>query len=110
MTYLHLICHAGFCLIVLRNRALLYTHFTIIIVLTDPVSDNAVYISIIWIFKGNGCHSEVRDKFRPNFQNNVRSLRPENYQNIWGHHSYKKIRWRHILIDKLPKSLKLEYF
>ena len=59
----------AFCVIVLRNRAMLYTHVTKIIGLTDPVSDNAVYISMIWIFKENGYHSEVPHKFRPNFQN-----------------------------------------
>ena len=45
-------------------------------------------------FKGNGDHSEVRDKFCSNFQNML----------IRSFHSYKKVRWRHILIDKLSKS------
>ena len=42
----------------------------------------------VLVLKGMG-------NFWPNFQN---------CQKIRGHHSYKKVRWRHILINKLPKS------
>ena len=56
-------------------------------------------------FKGKEDHSEVRDKFRLNFQNMlIRSYKLKITKKIWGHHLYKKVKWRHTLIDKLPES------
>ena len=81
-----------------HENILIYADDTSLYAVAGTVRDLYIMLNAeLSTVKGNGDHSEVRDKFCSNFQNMLIMLK------IWGPHSYKKVRGRHILIDKLSK-------